>query len=495
MANDLDIVELTPEQGAKTTTINAAIAQLAGAENGLFNADVTAGNVVLTNAQVLHKKLITIIGATVAGRTVTWPAKSRIAFLYSDDANTQNVDLIRGSTTITINPDIIYVIISDGTANGLIALPFAAVISGGLYVLKAGDTMTGALQVPAGSVGAPGLRVGDADTGFWRTATKLHGSVDGVEFFRALAAGEVAFGAGYDPEEVFHIRRTAGVAINALIENDAANSGWQVNVWGNGSPNNRLFRGRGTQAGKLVPTTGDVLGSYHAGYYNGVGFTNAVSFRGTILAVTPSTTDGESRLILLCVPAASVTITEILRLDHATGLSLYGANPVIDQDRLHVLRQYTDATKPSAAGRTGKIIYVTDIGGGVMCRSDGTDWVFANESLMFALSDETTAITTGTAKLTVRMPYKGKIIGLPRANVNTVSSSGLPTVDINKNGSTILSTKLTIDASEKTSLTAAAAAVVSDAAFADDDEFTFDIDVAGTGAKGLKVTLLVKRIL
>jgi hypothetical protein len=74
-----------------------------------------------------------------------------------------------------------------------------------------------------------------------------------------------------------------------------------------------------------------------------------------------------------------------------------------------------------------------------------------------------------------------------RASVNTVSSSGVVTVDINEAGTTILSTKLTIDANEKTSVTAAAAAVISDAALADDAEITFDIDTAGTGAKGLKV--------
>jgi hypothetical protein len=106
-----------------------------------------------------------------------------------------------------------------------------------------------------------------------------------------------------------------------------------------------------------------------------------------------------------------------------------------------------------------------------------------------AMSDETTVITTGTAKVTMRAPYAFTLTGV-RASVNTVSSSGLPTVDINEGagaGTTVLSTKLTIDASEFTSVTAAAAAVISDSAIADDAQLTFDIDVAGTGAKGLKV--------
>jgi hypothetical protein len=105
-----------------------------------------------------------------------------------------------------------------------------------------------------------------------------------------------------------------------------------------------------------------------------------------------------------------------------------------------------------------------------------------------ALSDETTAITTGTAKATWRAPWAFTVTSV-RASVNTVSSSGLPTVDINETGTTILSTKLTIDASEFTSTSAATAAVISDTAIADDAELTFDVDTAGTGAKGLKVTI------
>jgi hypothetical protein len=114
------------------------------------------------------------------------------------------------------------------------------------------------------------------------------------------------------------------------------------------------------------------------------------------------------------------------------------------------------------------------------------------EVLMVALSDEATAITTGTAKVTMRMPFAFTLTGV-RASLTTASSSGIPTVDINEAGTTILSTKLTIDASELTSTTAATAAVISDANLADDAEITFDIDVAGTGAKGLKVYLIGTR--
>lgn len=109
-----------------------------------------------------------------------------------------------------------------------------------------------------------------------------------------------------------------------------------------------------------------------------------------------------------------------------------------------------------------------------------------------AISDETTAITTGTAKITFRMPFAMTLTTV-RASLTTASSSGTPTFDINESGSTILSTKLTIDANELTSTTAATPPVISDANLADDAEITIDIDVAGTGAKGAKITFLGTR--
>ena len=119
----------------------------------------------------------------------------------------------------------------------------------------------------------------------------------------------------------------------------------------------------------------------------------------------------------------------------------------------------------------------------------GPEWATPYETLAIAISDETTAITTGTAKVTFRMPYAFKVTAV-RASVTSASTSGTPTFDINEAGTSILSTKLTIDANEKTSTTAATAAVISDADIADDAEITIDIDTAGTGAKGAKVYLI-----
>ena len=114
-------------------------------------------------------------------------------------------------------------------------------------------------------------------------------------------------------------------------------------------------------------------------------------------------------------------------------------------------------------------------------------------SMTVALSDESTAITTGTAKLTMRAPFAMTLTKPPRASVSVVSSSGNPSVDINKSGASIFSTVLSIDAGEKTSFTATTPAVLSTTSIADDEELTFDIDTAGTGTKGLKITIYYEK--
>lgn len=113
------------------------------------------------------------------------------------------------------------------------------------------------------------------------------------------------------------------------------------------------------------------------------------------------------------------------------------------------------------------------------------------EALIFAVSDETTALTAGTSAGVFRMPY-GFTLTAVRASVTTAGTGSVITVDINESGTSILSTKLTIDATEKTSTTAATAAVISDTALADDAEITIDIDTVDSGGvgAGLKVYLI-----
>lgn len=122
--------------------------------------------------------------------------------------------------------------------------------------------------------------------------------------------------------------------------------------------------------------------------------------------------------------------------------------------------------------------------------SNGSTFSDLREPVTIAItvSPDDSNLTTGAGKASFRMPFAMTVTGV-RASLVTASTSGNPTFDVNEDGNSILLTKLSIDANEKTSVTAATAAVISDTALADDAEITVDCDTAGTGARGAKVYL------
>lgn len=144
-------------------------------------------------------------------------------------------------------------------------------------------------------------------------------------------------------------------------------------------------------------------------------------------------------------------------------------------------------TTDSAQGTTKKMT-LTNLIAGLPAPTTGTPF-----ELVVACSDEDTAIVAGTTKITFRMPRAVTLTAV-RANLKTPAASGTFTVDVNEGGTSILSTKITIDATEKTSVTAATPPVISDASLADDAEMTVDVDDDASGdATGLKITLLGTR--
>lgn len=129
--------------------------------------------------------------------------------------------------------------------------------------------------------------------------------------------------------------------------------------------------------------------------------------------------------------------------------------------------------------------------------TEGTARLFApsafsgTEVIQAAVSDEATHLTVGTNKLVFRMPRAGTLTAV-RASVTTAPTGANLIVDINLNGVSILGTKLSIDATERTSTTAAAPATIITSSLPDDGEITIDIDQVGAtfAGAGLKVTLL-----
>ena len=127
--------------------------------------------------------------------------------------------------------------------------------------------------------------------------------------------------------------------------------------------------------------------------------------------------------------------------------------------------------------------------------ADGIEWAVTSahkptQSFITACSDETTDLTTGI-KSYWRTPYNFTISQV-RASVTTAPTGANITVDILQNGVSILTTNITIDATEKTSTTAAIPPVILTSALTDDSIITIDIDTIGStnSGQGLKVTII-----
>lgn len=127
--------------------------------------------------------------------------------------------------------------------------------------------------------------------------------------------------------------------------------------------------------------------------------------------------------------------------------------------------------------------------------------VFGEKVVQVLVTDPNgSALTTGDGRAFIRIPstLNGMNLVAVAASVDTVSSSGLPTVQLRRKRSgsdaDMLSTKLTIDASETDSSSAATAAVIntSNDDVATADRIYIDVDVAGTGAKGLLVEMIFR---
>lgn len=99
-------------------------------------------------------------------------------------------------------------------------------------------------------------------------------------------------------------------------------------------------------------------------------------------------------------------------------------------------------------------------------------------------------ITTGTDKDSLVMPYAMTVTNV-YASLTTGPTGSVATFDINEAGTSIISTKITIDASETSSQTAATAAVISDSAIAKGSKLSFDIDGVGSTTPGNGVHLQV----
>jgi hypothetical protein len=114
--------------------------------------------------------------------------------------------------------------------------------------------------------------------------------------------------------------------------------------------------------------------------------------------------------------------------------------------------------------------------------------------IVIPVGDESTPLTAGANKVRFRMPFAATLLGV-RASVNLAPTGSALIADVNEAGTSALGTKLSIDATETSSTTAASAATITDSSLADDAEISIDIDQIGStvAGAGLKVSLFVRR--
>jgi hypothetical protein len=117
-----------------------------------------------------------------------------------------------------------------------------------------------------------------------------------------------------------------------------------------------------------------------------------------------------------------------------------------------------------------------------------------DREFVIPLTDEATAMTAGYGKFTFRMPWAATLTAV-RASLNSPSTSGAVVINIRRNGTTVFTAaKLQIDAGAKTSVGSSYPYSLATTALSDNDEVTFDVTSAGTGAIGCKVTLYMVRV-
>jgi len=108
----------------------------------------------------------------------------------------------------------------------------------------------------------------------------------------------------------------------------------------------------------------------------------------------------------------------------------------------------------------------------------------AEEFLGFAASDETSDLEAATDVLTWVSPIVAVLTRIV-ITLNTVPTGSDFIVDINKNAVSILSTLLSIDATEDSSVDATTPAVISDTTIAIGDRITLDITQIGSTNPGV----------
>jgi hypothetical protein len=231
--------------------------------------------------------------------------------------------------------------------------------------------MTGPLVNAVGSAAGPSITFnGNAGYGFFwdSTNTGIGISVGGVQSGFFTSTGPT-------------YQSSAAISVQGFRYSSDASA-----------PGVVLGKARGSVSAPAVPVTNDLAGNYSFSIWTGSAFQSCAQIRAQVTETsTVDSTHRGTRVQVLVAAIGSGTVAEIARFDNEAGLSMFGANPVISQNRNHVFRAYTVATLPTGVNAyteayvsDGATAYPTNAGaaptgGGTNKRkvftTDGTNWL------------------------------------------------------------------------------------------------------------------------
>jgi len=138
-------------------------------------------------------------------------------------------------------------------------------------------------------------------------------------------------------------------------------------------------------------------------------------------------------------------------------------------------------------GSQGDLGYTGSFGG------PGYTGSSAEQALIIGVSDEVTPVVVGSSKVTIMTPFDMTLTQIPRAMLSANSNANV-VIDIKQSGTSILgANKLSIDANEQTSVTAATQTTLANTSLSNNSILTFDVNEVGSNAKGLKVYMYYVR--
>lgn len=182
-----------------------------------------------------------------------------------------------------------------------------------------------------------------------------------------------------------NINMPGGSSAQVIVSGEGAVSLSMIRFSDNSTPAQVIAgKARGTISSPAAVQQNDQIGRFETFAHTGSALIPVSRLMAVATAAAPSGSDMQNREVLQLCPAASVSLTEIRRFEHATGFSMFGANVVINESRHPVLRSYTVGTLPAAGGtNTRSLIYVSDGASSKrMAVSDGTNWRFPDGNVV-----------------------------------------------------------------------------------------------------------------